>query len=48
MKARNIPVTYGTIRQLTEDTLLHINSQGKKARHIPVTYVTTRQLKEAT
>jgi transposase-like protein len=48
MKARNIPVTHVTIRQLAEEILLNINSQNMKARNIPVTHVTIRQLTEET
>ena len=46
MKARNIPVTHVTIRQLQEEALLLINSQNMKARNILLTHVTIRQLQE--
>ena len=46
MKARNIPVTHVTIRQLSVEPLLRINSQDTKARNPPVTHVTIRQLQE--
>jgi hypothetical protein len=46
MKVRNIPVTRVIIRQLKEESLLRINSQGMTPRQFAVTYVTFKQLKD--
>jgi hypothetical protein len=48
MKARNIPVTHATIRQLQADPELNINSQDTKDKNITVTHVTIKQLTKET